>query len=208
MHLKGGYSCLTHLPLVTHTCVSELGHHWFRWWLVACLVPSHYLNQCWFIVNWTSGNKFQWNFNRNIIIVNQENAFGNVVCHNGGHFVQGEMSYLLWPNDPMWCHCYLSVLHQGLYSLNGRRLTGIRIPIINLRESDGHLRFIMGIDIPIRWCLSEQRPRTARMMTSSNGNIFHVTDRFLVVGTIGHEERPPQGQLWMKQCLTFWRAYG
>ena len=25
--------------------------------------------------------------------------------------------------------------------------------------------------------------------------------RFLVVGTIGKEERPPQGQLWMEQYL-------
>ena len=24
--------------------------------------PSHYLNQCWFIVNWTLRNKLQWNF--------------------------------------------------------------------------------------------------------------------------------------------------
>ena len=26
--------------------------------------------------------------------------------------------------------------------------------------------------------------------------------RFLVLGTIGQEERPPRGQLWMEQCLT------
>ena len=26
--------------------------------------------------------------------------------------------------------------------------------------------------------------------------------RLLVVGTIGQEERPPRGQLWMEQCLT------
>ena len=26
--------------------------------------------------------------------------------------------------------------------------------------------------------------------------------RFFVVGTIGQEERPPRGQLWMEQCLT------
>ena len=26
--------------------------------------------------------------------------------------------------------------------------------------------------------------------------------RFLVVGTIGQEDRPPRGQLWMEQCLT------
>ena len=55
---------LTHLPLVPHICVSELGHHWFRYWLVACSVSSHYLNRCWHSVNWTLGNKFQWNCNR------------------------------------------------------------------------------------------------------------------------------------------------
>ena len=39
--------------------------HWFRSWLVAWMTPSHYLNQCWSIVNWTLRNKRQWNFNRN-----------------------------------------------------------------------------------------------------------------------------------------------
>ena len=33
--------------------VNKLGHHWSRQWLVACSAPSHYLNQCWIIVNWT-----------------------------------------------------------------------------------------------------------------------------------------------------------
>ena len=42
-------------------------------------VPSHYLIQCWNIVNWTSGNKFQWNLNQNLYIFIQENAFENVV---------------------------------------------------------------------------------------------------------------------------------
>ena len=28
------------------------------------------------------------------------------------------------------------------------------------------------------------------------------TVRFLVVGTIDQEERPPLGQLWMEECLT------
>ena len=27
--------------------------------------PSHYVNQCWIIVNWTLRNKLQWNLNRN-----------------------------------------------------------------------------------------------------------------------------------------------
>ena len=43
-----------------HTCVSELGQHKVRQWLVSCSAPSHYLKQCWLIVNWTNGNKLQW----------------------------------------------------------------------------------------------------------------------------------------------------
>ena len=56
---------LTHFPLVPHIWVSELGQHWFRWRLVAYSVASHYLIQCWVIVNWTLRNKLQWNFNQN-----------------------------------------------------------------------------------------------------------------------------------------------
>ena len=44
------------------------------------MAPSHYLNQCWNIVNFSLRNKFQWNFNRNSSIFIQENAFENVVC--------------------------------------------------------------------------------------------------------------------------------
>ena len=41
--------------------VSELGHHWFRWWLIVSSAPKHYLIQCWLIVNWIFRNKFQKN---------------------------------------------------------------------------------------------------------------------------------------------------
>ena len=44
--------------------------------------------------------------------------------------------------------------HQGLYSLKIFRLTWLAIPNINLRRSDIRLKFIMGILIPIRWCLA------------------------------------------------------
>ena len=40
--------------------------------------PSHYLNQCWHIVNGTL-RKFQWNLNQNSHIIFQENAFENIV---------------------------------------------------------------------------------------------------------------------------------
>ena len=69
-----------HLLLELHICMSESGQYWFRWWLVTYSVPSHYLHQFWFIVNWELGNKFQLNFNPNSYIFIQENAFENVIC--------------------------------------------------------------------------------------------------------------------------------
>ena len=51
---------LPHLPLVPHICINELGQHWFRWWLVACSAPSHYLNRCWLIANWPPGRNSYW----------------------------------------------------------------------------------------------------------------------------------------------------
>ena len=47
--------------------------------IVTWSATSHYLNQCWNIVNWTPRNKLQWNFNRNSYIFIQENPFENVV---------------------------------------------------------------------------------------------------------------------------------
>ena len=42
--------------------------------------PSHYLNQCWIIVNWTRKNKLLWNFNQNAKLSIHENASENIVC--------------------------------------------------------------------------------------------------------------------------------
>ena len=63
--------------LMMHICVSELGQHCFRQWLVACSAPSHHLNQCWLIINWTPRNKVQWNLNWNSNIFIQGNGYEN-----------------------------------------------------------------------------------------------------------------------------------
>ena len=44
----------------------------YRARLVAWPAPSHYLNQCWNIVNWTLSDKLQWNLKRNSNIFIQE----------------------------------------------------------------------------------------------------------------------------------------
>ena len=43
--------------------------------LFSWTAPSHYLNQCWDIIDWILRNKLQWNFNQNSYIFIQENAF-------------------------------------------------------------------------------------------------------------------------------------
>ena len=65
----------THWGRVTHICVGNLT-------IIGSdngSAPSHYLNQCWNIVNWNSRNKLQWYVNRNSYIFIQENPFENVV---------------------------------------------------------------------------------------------------------------------------------
>ena len=65
----------------------------------------------------------------------------------------------MWPADNI----------QGLYSLRRCRLISIGIPIINMRRSSDHLRFVMGIPIHIRRCLlSELRPRSCMLMPVSS----------------------------------------
>ena len=61
---------------------------------VAYSVPSHYLNQCWVIVNWTLRNNFQWNFNQNTYIFIHENASEIIVCEMAAILSGGRgMSY-------------------------------------------------------------------------------------------------------------------
>ena len=94
---------LTHLPLVPHICVSESRQHWFIKWLVTYSAPSHYLNQCWVIVNWTLGNKLQWNFNQNAQLFIHENASENIVCERAA--ILSRVSHL----HIQACHYYINI---------------------------------------------------------------------------------------------------
>ena len=71
-------------------------HHWFRWWLVAWSAPSHYLNQCWIVVNWTLKNIFQWKSNQNTTIFIEENARQNVVCEMASILSRPQCVNIFW----------------------------------------------------------------------------------------------------------------
>ena len=73
---------LSHWGRVTHICISKL----YRPSLVQIMAfhltgaKPLYPNQYWHIVNWTFGNKFQWNSNQNTTISVQEYEFENYIC--------------------------------------------------------------------------------------------------------------------------------
>ena len=62
---------------MTHICVSKLGHHWFRYRLVAWRAPIHYMSHGLNIHSWTLGNKFQWHLNEKYHF--KEYTFGTAV---------------------------------------------------------------------------------------------------------------------------------
>ena len=100
---------------------------------------SHYPNQCWFIVNGTVRNKFQWKLNRNSNIFVNENALENVICEKVGILskrrwdtgtgtVPGQQPWRicvnglhetinsLWPSDVIWQQKSGSTLAQVMAS--------------------------------------------------------------------------------------------
>ena len=76
--------------------------HWFRWCLFASSAPSHYLNQCWNIVNWTIGNKLLWNLNWNLYIITEENPFENFIWKMAAILCRPQCVNSLRPSDAVW----------------------------------------------------------------------------------------------------------
>ena len=86
--------------------------HWFRQWLVVeQLAPSHYLNQCWDIINRTLRNKLQWNFNQNSYIFIQENAFENAVWKMAAILFQ---PHCVKTKSMISCTVWLSEVYAGI----------------------------------------------------------------------------------------------
>ena len=77
-------------------------------------------------VNQTPRNKFQWNLNLNFLIFIQENAFENVICQNGSHFVQG--GWVKFPNHNLHGREYQKAYHSNqrynhVYIINYKKVT-------------------------------------------------------------------------------------
>ena len=67
-------------------------------------MTSHYLNQCWNIVNWTLMNKLNWNFKWNLHIFAQDNTVENVAWKMSAILSRPQcvkllVLYLFWINQ-------------------------------------------------------------------------------------------------------------
>ena len=71
------------------------------YWPNACSVPSRFLKKTCNIVNWTIGNKFQWNRNQKTTIFIQENEL-----ENDSHFVLASCVTLI--GDMHWLRPWFS----------------------------------------------------------------------------------------------------
>ena len=112
IHLKNLVCALSLLTQwVTHICARKLttigsDNGW--------PAPSQYLNQCWYIVNWTPGNKPQWNLDRNWYIFIQENIFENDVWEMAAIFIGiNVLSVYTLPS----CMLYLRAIFYIIVSL-------------------------------------------------------------------------------------------
>ena len=96
-----------------------INDHWFRQWLATCTAPSHYLNQCWNIVNWTLGNKLKWSLNQNLYIFLQENAFENAVRKTAAILSRPQcvnVDQEMWPDIATIYNTMFNVLFMPLFS--------------------------------------------------------------------------------------------
>ena len=96
-------------------------------------MPSHYLGQCWLIVNQTLGNRFQWILNQNIIFI-EENAHDIAIYKNVSHFSMPEyvnmFLYHTMALSPSQSPLYPPYAYRGLWGPARSHAIGISGPLI------------------------------------------------------------------------------
>ena len=109
-------------------------HHWIGLAFVETMAcrqvvsysaPSHYLNQCWVIVNWTLKNKLPWNFNQNTKLFIHKNASANIFCKLAAILSRGRwgnntilVSHHTHPLQDWSMQCWYLDMNHSLWLLN------------------------------------------------------------------------------------------
>ena len=89
------------------------------------MAPSHYLNQCWNIVNWTPRDKLQWKLNRNSNIVIHENLIESIVCEMAAILSRPQCVNI---KHPSWCrdfHYEKKMVSWSSYHANTAKMAAL-----------------------------------------------------------------------------------
>ena len=117
-------------------------------WHVACLVPSHYLNRCWFTVTWITGDKFHWNLNQIQGFACKLPSTNTKLAPHGLILFQAAVQQLVHVNDKH----YNDVITDAMAS----QITGLSVVCLTVcsgadqrkHQSPASLAFVRGIH---RW---------------------------------------------------------
>ena len=117
-------------------------------------MTSHYPNQCWNFVNWTLGNKLQWNRNKNFHIFIQENAFQYVVCK-----MAAILPWLQWVDEYglqvlvtihcMLCYCDVPVVKIAFVQFRNCIWTQLQLGLEPLEVMSGSVQTCNAIAVAL-----------------------------------------------------------
>ena len=113
------------------------------------------------------------------------------------HFITEKCAHV---HIPLQSGAFWDMRLLGLYSLRRRRLTGIDIPMINLRRSDDRLRFIMGITILIRRRLLNEEAQNCRICATG----LWRRDNGTIADSLSTKKQPWSILLNISQEFTNW----
>ena len=109
-----------------------------QWTGSAYLAPSHYLNQCQAIVNWTPRNKLQWNFFQDTKFFIHENASENNVCEMVAILFRGRWVKLSLMEDRCFSLSYIvNIMAADDLSTQGARV--LKWLVMHIISSPGGL---------------------------------------------------------------------
>ena len=169
-------------------------------------MSGHYLNQCWYIVNWAPRNRRQWNLNRNLNIFTQENAFENVVWKMAAilsrpHCANTKMDRPRTSGFPEYGVHYSDVIMDAIASQIA--ILTIVYPTVyssvdqRKHESSASLAFVRGIH---RWPVNfpHKGPVTRKMLPFDDVIIICIIEH----GRHGRPMAAISGKLHINSCKT------
>ena len=136
-------------------------------------MPTHYLNRCWVVLNWTLGNKFQGDLNQHTNIFIHANEFENTICK-----IFSYMEMRLKISSAKWGPCCLGL--SLLKNVYGRTKQHQATTWANVDMLPGPALYYYGFaEVPLR-----KHNQCSAKALEKWGQVTHNTEKYGDIG--GH----------------------